>query len=286
MMFEHCDVCIETYGKSCNIHTCKDGIRILRAVQPHSPRIRTLTRRLYEIRRCNNWMLRVDETLNIGEYDDLRRQVKTDGEGDNEKQRPDYNDTDKNIEHVVDEKAVLKEFSEQGNRFRKLINKHELFACAVCGVCRKKDNVRGFKNRNELLDRVTSESQLQKINKQKAIAMLTEWEEQYNIDIRYPGFICINFCLADLKSGRRPRMHESNGLWVDAIPNELAGLTQTELMLIQLVKCFLTLIKLKPLTKRKGPNDSVLGYRGVNVHIPLPLVGSDILMNYTLKQVL
>ena len=273
MMFEHCDRCLSSFGKGCDVNSCTDGLRILRAVQPHSPRIRSLIRRIYAVRRINNWLLRVDECLNIGDYNDLRRLIHKELDEENKQQK--IGDTEVEGNGIDEKEIVASKIGVNGNDFEKAISDHILTACSVCGICRKLDNLRKFKDRRTLISRIESASAGQKINENQAKELLKTWEEKHKINIRYPGWICLNFCLADLKSGRKPRMHESNGLWVDKIPDELSVLTDTELMLIQLVKCFLTLIKLKPLSKHRGPDDSVAGYRGINVHIPLPLVSIE-----------
>lgn len=282
MRLEYCRRCYETrhHVDGCDIDTCTDMFRVLLSVQQHSPRIRSLIRRLYVIRRLNNWLLKADMYLNIGTYNNLRQTMTY--KYVEEESGKDNVEIGRTAEHTVSEKAVIKQFGKIGKAYEKTINSHKLYCCSVCGVCRKKDNTRNIKSRHVLLERIQTKQDNEKIGGSKAEQLLRRWETDYNINIDYgpDSYICVNYCLADLKAGRPPRMHESNNLWVDDIPNVLSQLSETESFLIQKVKCFLTLVKLKALTKHRGPEDSILALRGVNIHVPLPLVSKVMYSNY------
>ncbi len=51
-------------------------------------------------------------------------------------------------------------------------------------------------------------------------------------------------------------------------PNEIACLNHYELLLIQLAKCFQTIIQLKPLTNSRNFRN-VLGFKGNAIHLPM-----------------
>uniref|UniRef100_A0A914XIB8 DUF6570 domain-containing protein n=1 Tax=Plectus sambesii TaxID=2011161 RepID=A0A914XIB8_9BILA len=69
-----------------------------------------------------------------------------------------------------------------------------------------------------------------------------------------------------------PPLAAKNGMDVDEVPSELQGLNWVETILIQLVKPFQTVIKLKPYGHHNV--DLVCASRGLCTHFPMPLQGT------------
>ena len=67
---ENCDNCFN--NKICQkIETFSDVFNILNILSPHYQRIRTLRRRMYEIRSLNIWLMQLENVLDEGDLSNL-----------------------------------------------------------------------------------------------------------------------------------------------------------------------------------------------------------------------
>ena len=55
----------------CDLPECSSPVRVIRAVAPHYPVLRTFTRLLYSARKCHMTIKAIDSALQAGDIDDL-----------------------------------------------------------------------------------------------------------------------------------------------------------------------------------------------------------------------
>ena len=76
---ENCKKCSKMKANGCRtIEFCTDLFRVLLNISPHYQRLRTLLRRLYEIRSLNIWLLKCDTVLNSNSLEKLEEFVQFD----------------------------------------------------------------------------------------------------------------------------------------------------------------------------------------------------------------
>jgi len=74
MEFESCDQCRPTEYPHCDLgDDCTDLLKMLRRTQPHFQLLRTVVRRFYELRQCNNWIIECDLALSSGSWPALEK---------------------------------------------------------------------------------------------------------------------------------------------------------------------------------------------------------------------
>jgi hypothetical protein len=71
VQFEHCSKCFKNEYPSCVGKKCNDHLKLINALVPHYQHMRTLSRRIYEIRQLNIWLLQIDEALKFGNVDEI-----------------------------------------------------------------------------------------------------------------------------------------------------------------------------------------------------------------------
>ena len=99
-------------------------------------------------------------------------------------------------------------------------------------------------------------------NHMKSINNLTD--QQKNVienlenfkNLSSPFYVCVTYCLDDLKKNEIPRYSSLNNIFLYDSPNEILNLNTFEQILIQLAKSFLTIVKLK--TFSNTTNQSLL----------------------------
>jgi hypothetical protein len=57
--------------------------------------------------------------------------------------------------------------------------------------------------------------------------------------------VCKEYCLKDINMNQIPKYSKLNNMLLNALPEEISNLNSYELLLIQLAKCYMTIIKLK-----------------------------------------
>lgn len=75
--FENCKKCNQYKTNGCQlIDFCDNKLRLLQYLSPHYQRIRTILRRIYEIRSLNLWLCKFDEIIRNGYLVDLKSIIK------------------------------------------------------------------------------------------------------------------------------------------------------------------------------------------------------------------
>jgi len=75
---EYCNKCFEETYPECEAREkCKDIIKLLRDLAPHFQHIRSLLRRIYNIRSINIWLSKLDEIYYEGDYARLKKFITT-----------------------------------------------------------------------------------------------------------------------------------------------------------------------------------------------------------------
>lgn len=74
---ESCHKCSKLKTKGCNlIEFCDDTVRLLLHVSPHFQLLRTIIRRIYEIREINIWLMSIDDILDRGSLNQLENIIR------------------------------------------------------------------------------------------------------------------------------------------------------------------------------------------------------------------
>jgi hypothetical protein len=71
VQFEHCSKCFKNEYPSFVGKKCNDHLKLINALVPHYQYMLTLSRRIYEIRQLNIWLLQIDEALKFGNVDEI-----------------------------------------------------------------------------------------------------------------------------------------------------------------------------------------------------------------------
>jgi hypothetical protein len=124
--------------------------------------------------------------------------------------------------------------------------------CATCHQLRKKENLKLINSKTDIKTKVFNELiQLENMN--------------------FPCFICKDYCFPSININSIPSFTALNNMHSEIPPESISVLNIFERSLIQLGKCFQTIIKLKPLKYNpESYSDFVPAMKGIAIHLPLP----------------
>ncbi len=286
--FEDCDECVEfpdpnfVWGSSYVVEGseqdevrlclggsegCKDGIRLMLRVRPHSRLIEKLLRSVYAARRAMNKVIEIDGALLSG---DLRlveaaaAKAKKGGEKD-----------DDGVElgalgPEMNEVELKEKYGELNEKFRERERDHPVYECYFCkrmlprrqlSVLEDMDGVKRLrkKSQEELL------SFLRKRLKRPDLNLVDEEVEEL-----LPLRKC-SVCWANVIHGKVGGPMLENGMELKELPPELADLNPYEEFLIKRVKPFYSLVNLSPYGGKGLPNHlKVKATKGNVAYLRLP----------------
>ena len=203
---------------------CKSKFLYLRRLAPHFPNVRQLVNMIYNVKRTDTQVSRIDQALQTGNVDVLREI--------SAEQKCAYQSFDVGRISSIDENNVLKTFMKAYVSYKKRCSEFAEFPCMSCNkLCFKRECV--------LLERcripVTG----------NAWKFFTEYLDVHTFpdDSLSAGYIC-KFCIDKFRNGTIPSRCMLNGLSFDNVPSEIIHLNQHERVLIQRAKAFQVVTKM------------------------------------------
>ena len=248
------------HSKSCHLdpNACNSKLLYLRRLAPHFPNIRTLVNMIYNVRRSDSQLCRIDQGLQTGNIE-LLQKIAAEEKGA-------YHGSCESSSSVIDESIILKTYMNAFVVYKNRCSEWAEFPCISCTkLC--------FKRECLFLDRC----------KQPVTGIAWNSFIQYldthpaPDDSLHTGYIC-KFCIEKFRNNTVPSRCMLNGLSFESVPAEIIQLNQHERVLIQRAKAFQVVTKMRTVAgKRLPPSHKVSKVKGSTFHLPLPL-------NETLKR--
>jgi len=280
--FEYCDQCDPTQYPHCALGSdeCKDNLKLMRSVAPHSCGVRTLMRAFYTMRQLNNWLIQLDDILDSGEFAIFMNHIDMEKTFDTIPKR--YREEilsamdfhrQLNEDEIADCQKVQQQFGKLISNFEKKIGP-DSWDRDICDICHLwVQHVRRVDNFEQL---PTSDEHVR--------AQLQE-RLQFQKDIRIcdgkkRGSRC---CWQELKiRNMLPISAVENGLGIDIVPEEFSDFTPQEEMLVNLAKCFIRVLRLQSYGGKNAASRQIRAMKGNAINLPLPLDADVALVGKTL----
>lgn len=250
ILFETCTECYKL--NDCPLRDeCKDNIKLLINLSSHYQDLRSLTRRIYEIRQIIIMLIEIDEAFANKNLNAILKITKISIDDNN---MPTNGPEPENNFYISYDKAY---FEALENDFHKELRKKLIyFECVSCKRLINPDKLIRLSHKHQL-----SEIALQIINGKNNNAP---------IDLNACElFICRDQCFEQLFNQKKVPVYSSlNNLEIDFVPEIITSLNFYEKLLIQRAKCFQTIIKLKSY-KFKAGKYNIPALKGLAVHLPI-----------------
>ena len=240
--FEYCKYCVDNDYERCEKPTrCQDFIKLLRKIQPHYSGLRSLIRKIYEIRRLVRWLEEIDWVVASGDWIQFLRLTKhhISSKGVIRASRDE-------MDRINMDENFRKHFLIIENDFKKACRKWPKHECHVCRV---------------LCDKVTPVSYPNGFKVTESTNVLIAHFAEKGWSCENPANTC-NKCLSSLKIGVIPKFSELNNFFIDEVPEEIKCLNMYEMQLIQLSKTFQTIYRLKNMRSKGPTGDNIQGIKG------------------------
>ena len=209
------DLSLAGHSKSCHLdpNACNSKLLYLRRLAPHFPNIRTLVSMIYNVRRSDSQLCRIDQGLQTGNIE-LLQKIAAEEKGT-------YHGSSESSSSVIDESIILKTYM---NAFVAIKNRCSEWAEFPCLSCTKLC----FKRECVFLDRC------------KQPVTGNAWNSFIQYLDTHPtpddslntGYIC-KFCIEKFRNNTVPSRCMLNGLSFESVPTEINQLNQHELVLSQ-----------------------------------------------------
>ncbi len=268
---EYCDHCNMLDYFDCSLgDDCQDLIKVLREkVFIHRVGCRTIVRQIYNARQHARWLIELEQIFYEGDYRGFVRYCHS-------KEHLPSQVRQKLLEEQQKPAANMDEMVEQewGHLRRKFEEQIKIFKTEDCSICRQlcyKDDVKAMASLEELAEMGTG----------PGLAFVVQFLRNRQPPVQLPLCICSS-CRHELKNPNdgMPVSAEANGMFFAEVPPELSDLNFYELFLIQQVRPFHTIVRLKPMRKFGGMEDHLRALKGLVVHVPLNLEET---LHYTAK---
>ena len=245
LQFETCKNCMKSFQmngtKQCNnITSCLDNIRYLNSLDKHYQGLRTISRKIYEIRSILLNLIKLENSLLEEPLEFINAHTKFESyfEGTTNAAN---NET--NLSNTI----VRPQFIPQIQAFRDdLKKKLEYFPCIVC-----------YKKFNKI--NLVTLTELQMSNQ-----LLLDSDP-----IKHSNLICRNFCYESIFKQSKPSLYSKlNNMHLDPMPPEIQKLNFYEKLLVQRGKAFLSTVSLRPLSGSDKFN-GIKALKGCAIHLPI-----------------
>jgi ATP-dependent DNA helicase PIF1 len=270
--FEFCNKCNGDYNKCVNNSTCQDLLFSLSVTAVHYQHLRTIVRRLYEIRALNIYIIQIEYNASVGELPYFFREFSI-------KEQNSYSETnffnnsdarkdiEQNIVNHEKMKTLTKDFAQE------LQKRLDLEPCSICKKLNQRKNL----------------TKIKKNRSQTQNAILFRLFE--SPDLIDQVLICRNYCYNDIFNRECiPTYSKLNNVFIHPTPEQIKTLNPFEKMLCQRAKCFQTIHRLKGY-QRNNFAKGLIALKGLAIHLPLNLVQTnqyvvDTLPNYNAVHIL
>lgn len=238
IQFEKCTYCYQSNSR-CKKSACQDNIAYLNSLSKHFVHLRTIKRKIYNIRQINLQIIKIDQCLLESTINELRELTSK-----NSNLKKTYFDEISKNRIIYFEKNKYENYLIGfSNDLQSRLNLLE------CSICHK------LMNRNKL--RIISSNDFQNENIQKIL----------NSTLATDLYICTQECYKQIfKDDIVPKYSKLNNMELQTTPRQIQSLNFFEKTLIQLAKCFLSTIRLKTVSKKKT---GIKALKGLAIHLPL-----------------
>lgn len=234
---------------------CEDVFTHMRNAAPHFSGARSLLRRLYQIRRNITVLSEIDATLITGNWLELCSLARL-SLNVTEKETHDseaYTVADKMNSGTIDDR-----YGTLIGNFMNAVYDFPVHECHCCELLCQKQNL----------------SNIEKCSTRKPGAQYV-FNRIFN-DITKHGyskpFMVCKSCLRAMSEGLLPKNSRLNGMGV-ADNSVFRGANTVEKVVVQRMRCFQYIIRLKPYSSKRGHKSSLTsgkGHRGLSFYLPLP----------------
>uniref|UniRef100_A0A1X7TPG9 USP domain-containing protein n=1 Tax=Amphimedon queenslandica TaxID=400682 RepID=A0A1X7TPG9_AMPQE len=241
---------------------CKSKLRILRAASPHYPMLRTFLRNIYQAMNCDDAVSPIDQALIEGDVDALIK-IATESDPSNEKNDVAQifssryeGDSDINLRDPDLEAKLLKENVNLIAEFQKEISDQNEHVCCSCRRLMRRSNLTNVFDKDK---------------ESEAWRELEAFLTDYDPDFDSKQLLMCRHCKPIIRNNRIPARCVLNGLQSEPLPDELKGLDPFSTQLIQLAKCFQTVVRLGTYTAKVPIYNSLKACKGTVFYLPLSL---------------
>lgn len=236
--FEYCKSCSKNTEFCNKKNNCTDYIKFLLNLSPHYQKIRTIIRRVYEIRSLNNMLLTINNVIKNGsikQLESLLSEASMSTKSDLSLSNSGYSEN----QLLNKNKTMIQKFKKE------LISKMDVIEC---GCCHQMLPRKEFKIIEKF--EVTGNNIL--------IKLLSEEKS------KLPLSVCKSNCYKSILENKIPKFSVLNNMKLSQLPPEIEVLNNYEFLLIQLAKCFHSIYRLESVSKYKK-NEQAFGFRGIKV---------------------
>jgi ATP-dependent DNA helicase PIF1 len=250
IQLELCTKCNGDYNKCSNSLTCEDLLFTLNVTATHYQHLRTIIRRLYEIRALNIYIIQLEYKASIGELSKYFLDISVKESNDEDESIISYGQRSQmNIEEFILQNERLKKIQKE---FKAELQKRlDILPCFTCKKLYQRRYLTTIKPQRTNLQNSIINRFIGKNNSPKEI------------------LICRNFCYNDIfNRNTAPIYSKLNKVFIHPTPEALKNLNIFEKCFCQLAKCFQTITRLHGYHRHKF-NKGVLALKGLAVHLPL-----------------
>ncbi|CAF1017803.1 unnamed protein product [Brachionus calyciflorus] len=232
--------------RPCKISNCKNTMNFINNMSNHFQKLRTLKRRLYEIRSTIQTYKSHLNLLYMDSIYDICKKLKIPNSFSLKDVIVKRNNLDINNQINNQYRVIISNYNSE------LDSKLKMDECQICHQLFTLKNILIIKNNRDSKFNI---SYLKLIDKSQKIV--------------YPLKICKDYCLEDLKKSQVPRFSKLNNMFLEDPPAMIKELNFFELMLVKLGSCFQVVTKLNILSKHRPKSELFKGVKGLSIFLPL-----------------
>ena len=245
---------------------CTSKLRILRSVATHYPMLKIFLGHLYHAIQSHSTIYNIDAALNGGDFLALMGILKIDDfttllgnhiTSEYSKELDDSVNIESPLQDSNLESKLIITHSKLMTEFDKDINDYPIHACCSCDCLHQRKSV----TRVKLTDNLSTE----------VWPRLQDLILLQNLDAADEVLYMCNYCKPIIRKEKLPPRCVLNGLRTVPIPPELDKLDSLSRQLIQLAKCYQTVVRLGTYTAKVPIYNSLKACKGTMFFLPLPM---------------
>ena len=248
----------------CTDNGCQSLLRPARTLSPHFPSLRSLVRRLYEVRRLVLFMQSLTSAMHSGDYDRLKLSVESFDSFNLLSGGTNKSSSTDGSSHAVDEHTVLQQFGEALRQVTTLRDTYVTSSCDICEQLRKD------------IAPLTSYADKQGYNSDRmreALDLLYQHKTQEEDFEKFvDAFQICKYCAEKLRGNKEVARSFFNQLSVVPTPECIAVLNLFERTLIKFCVTCITVIRLGQVSNQFRPrNELTAALQGRIAYLPVDL---------------
>jgi ATP-dependent DNA helicase PIF1 len=252
---------------------CSSLLRPARILSSHFTHLRTIVRRVYELRQLCICIEAVRQSITSGSYRKLKRAVKnlnniiSAASTNKASNFSAENDESEVSRAVVEETSIMSVYGKELRKVTEIRDSYNTKACDICEQVRSDlTTLATYVNKPNFSTKKTEE----------IIEMLYVNKTQYeNVDTFLQNMWICKYCADKLKGNKDIARSAFNCLRVEPVPPCIADLNLFEKVLIKSTITCLTVVRLGQITNNKRPhNELTSALKGRIAHLPIDLTAN------------